>query len=318
MLCGTCHNGRYSVKARVTKTAPWYGFVDRYGPHYNIQLDMLVGSNGYQYDDTTFTGLNTHAGIEGGCVKCHMQPRLHGLGSGDPTAALPNHSFSMTDTTFAGSYYKPTAVCGECHGEIEDFNDIKAFYDYDRNGKIEGSQTEVQGMLTKLKAILPKDSLGEPVTWKYMDSVAVKNNPAVVQGIWNYYFVKNDRSLGVHNTKYAVRLLYKSLGWTPLSVKEIAGALPTEIALDQNYPNPFNPSTTIRFSLPTEQNVRLEVYDMTGSLVKTLLNEALRAGNKEVVWDGTNAAGGKVASGMYMYRLSAGNFVSAKKMILVK
>ncbi len=157
MLCGTCHNGRYSVKARVTTTAPYYGWTNRYGPHYNNQLDLLVGSNGYQYGDTTFTGLNTHANLEGMCVKCHMQDRKNRLDGGGNM--LKNHSFSMTDTTFATGVYKPTDVCGECHGEIEDFNDIKAFYDYDRNGKIEGSQTEVQGMLTKLKAILPKDSL---------------------------------------------------------------------------------------------------------------------------------------------------------------
>ncbi|MGA9119234.1 MAG: T9SS type A sorting domain-containing protein, partial [Bacteroidota bacterium] len=87
---------------------------------------------------------------------------------------------------------------------------------------------------------------------------------------------------------------------------------------DQNYPNPFNPSTVIRFSLPKEGAVKLQVFDITGSLVKTLLDEGVRAGNKEVVWDGTNETGVKVASGMYLYRLESASFVATRKMLLLK
>ena len=125
--------------------------------------------------------------------------------------------------------------------------------------------------------------------------------------------------MGVHNAKYAARLLYKTLGWTPLWVKEVGGAKPTTYALEQNYPNPFNPSTKIRFALPKEEHVRLQIFDVTGALVKTLLNEAVRAGNMEVTWDGTNQAGTKVTSGMYFYRLEAGSsFLATKKMLLLK
>jgi hypothetical protein len=94
--------------------------------------------------------------------------------------------------------------------------------------------------------------------------------------------------------------------------------LPTEYSLSQNYPNPFNPSTNIRFSVPQEGPVKIEVYDVRGSLVKTILDEAVRPGNKEVVWDGTNLSGSRVASGMYLYRMQAGDFVAMKKMILLK
>ena len=101
-------------------------------------------------------------------------------------------------------------------------------------------------------------------------------------------------------------------------VGETASRLPTNFALDQNYPNPFNPSTTIRFALPRESNVKLVVYDMTGAVVKTVLNDVLGAGNKETVWDGTNNSGVKVATGMYIYRLQAGDFTATKKMLLLK
>jgi hypothetical protein len=325
-LCGNCHNSRYDVRARVNPAkSPYYGFTSRYGPHYSGQMDMFLGSGGYLGLDTLgVTGIGTHHGLEGGCTTCHMQPRansLYNASRNEPSFyQLPNHSFSMTDTTYAGAVYKPTDICRDCHGEIEDFNDIKASWDYDRNGKIEGVQTEVQGLLDKLAATLPRDTAGNVIgsgTLSHSDSVAVNGKLSVVGGIWNYYFVKNDRSLGVHNTKYAVNLLYSSLGWKPLSVKQLPG-LPTNFALDQNYPNPFNPSTTIRFALPRESNVKLVVYDMTGAVVKTVLNDVLGAGNKEAVWDGTNNSGVKVATGMYIYRLQAGDFSSTKKMLLLK
>ena len=315
MLCAHCHASRYSVKARITTTPPYYGWTDRFYPHYNMQADMLFGSNGYQYGDTTYTGINTHGGLEAGCVTCHMQGRKNRLDGGGNV--LANHSFSMEDTLYATGVWKPVDACKNCHGEIEDFNDIRAFYDFDRNGRIEGVQTEIHGLLDALKARLPLDSLtGEPVTMR-KDSLRVKNRPDLIQGIWNYYFVKYDRSYGVHNTKYAVRLLYKALGWTPLNVKELPG-MPDAFALSQNYPNPFNPSTNIRFSLPTEQRVKLQVFDVTGSLVKTILDEAISAGNREAAWDGTNTAGAKVASGMYLYRIQTGNFTAVKKMVMLK
>ncbi len=315
-ICMNCHGGRYSVKYRITTVAPYYGWADRFYPHYNQQGDMLFGSGGYQFGDTSFTGLMTHAGVDGLCVGCHMQERKNRLDGGGNM--LANHSFSMSDTLFGAGVYKPTDVCSGCHGEIESFDDIRAGYDYDRNGKIEGVPTEIHGLLDALKAKLPIDSTTmEPVTMR-KDSLKVKNRPDLIQGIWNYYFVKYDRSYGAHNSKYAVRLLYKSLGWTPLSVDSKPGELPTEFALQQNYPNPFNPSTTIRFSLPQESNVKLVVYDMTGAVVKTVLNDILSAGNKEARWDGTNNNGVKVATGMYIYRLDAGNFTATKKMLLLK
>lgn len=287
-LCGNCHSSRYSVKVRITNVPPYYGFTDRHYPHYNMQADMLYGSNGYQYGDESYTGVSTHASLEKGCVTCHMQDRKNRLDGSNNI--LANHSFSMTDTLYGTGVYKVTDACKSCHGEISDFNDIRAFYDLDRNGTIEGVQTEIHGLLDRLKAILPIDSLtGEPVTMR-KDSLKVKNRPDLIQGIWNYYFVKYDKSYGVHNAKYATRLLYKALGWTPLSVKQLPGT-PTEFALNQNYPNPFNPTTNIRFSVPKEEHVKLQIFDITGALIKTLVDEAIRSGNVEVTWDGTNMSG---------------------------
>ncbi len=314
-ICMVCHGGRYAVKARITTTAPYYGWADRFYPHYNTQGEMYFGAGAYQYGDDSFTGLMTHGGVEGSCTGCHMQKRKNRLDGGGNM--LANHSFSMSDTMFATGVYKPTDACAPCHGEIEDFDDIRALYDYDRDGAIEGVQSEVDGLLAALKAKLPVDATtGNPVTMR-KDSLAVKNRPDLIQGIWNWYFVYEDRSRGVHNTKYAVRILYKALGWTPLAVEATEG-MPTEFGLNQNYPNPFNPTTSISFAMPKDGHVLLQVYDVTGALVKTLVDQTMRAGNMQATWDGTNLSGNKVASGVYLYRMAAGDFVAAKKMVLMK
>lgn len=88
--------------------------------------------------------------------------------------------------------------------------------------------------------------------------------------------------------------------------------------LTQNYPNPFNPGTVIRYSVPANSSVRLTVYDITGRRVRTLIAENKAAGKYAVEWDGTNDAGRLVSSGLYFYRLSAGDFVKTRKMMLLR
>jgi hypothetical protein len=88
---------------------------------------------------------------------------------------------------------------------------------------------------------------------------------------------------------------------------------PTKFTLDQNYPNPFNPSTTINYDLPRDVRVSLKIYNTLGQEVATLVNEEQQAGYKSVVWNGTG-----FASGMYFYRLQAGEFVDVRKLLLLK
>ncbi len=100
---------------------------------------------------------------------------------------------------------------------------------------------------------------------------------------------------------------------------EDRGGLSVSYKLEQNYPNPFNPTTNIRFSLPKEAKVRLEVYDIQGRLVKTLVDsDVYNAGNYQANWNATDALGAKVSSGIYFARLTAGNFMKTIKMNLLK
>ncbi len=99
---------------------------------------------------------------------------------------------------------------------------------------------------------------------------------------------------------------------SPVSNEE-EGSTPEQFTLEQNYPNPFNPSTNISFNLPQASEVSLKVYNMLGQEVATLVNDRLAAGAQTVAFDASN-----LASGMYIYRLSAAGFTKTKKMMLIK
>jgi hypothetical protein len=88
--------------------------------------------------------------------------------------------------------------------------------------------------------------------------------------------------------------------------------------LEQNVPNPFNPTTTIKYSIAADSDVRLVVYDVTGRTVRTLVDERQRADVYRVAWDGVNDQGERVASGMYFCKLVAGKFTQTRKMMLLK
>lgn len=105
-------------------------------------------------------------------------------------------------------------------------------------------------------------------------------------------------------------------GVTDLSTESIAykqGSILESYILNQNHPNPFNPATKISFSLPAASHVRLEVYNIMGQKVATLVDGQLETGEHIVLWDG-----GRTASGVYLYRLKAGEFVETRKMLLLK
>jgi hypothetical protein len=107
----------------------------------------------------------------------------------------------------------------------------------------------------------------------------------------------------------------------PNSIKKISTEVPSEFNLSQNYPNPFNPSTKIKFDIPDfplmkgarGMSVRLTIYDLLGREVATLVHEPLQPGTYEVEFDGTN-----YPSGVYFYRLTAGNYTNTKKLVLLK
>jgi len=95
-------------------------------------------------------------------------------------------------------------------------------------------------------------------------------------------------------------------------------AVPKEFDLFQNYPNPFNPTTTIRYQVPKAVKVKLEIFNIMGQSVRTLVDDNKEPGYHLVLWDGLTSAGSPASTGVYYYRISAGDFVMSKKMALLK
>ncbi|MDX1700856.1 MAG: T9SS type A sorting domain-containing protein, partial [Melioribacteraceae bacterium] len=108
------------------------------------------------------------------------------------------------------------------------------------------------------------------------------------------------------------RWTYTWIGTSPVDVDQET-TIPLRYELTQNYPNPFNPTTQIKYSILKQGNVSLKVFNILGQEVKTLVNEVKAPGVYQVDFDAS-----ELATGMYIYQLQAGDFVSAKKMLLVK
>ena len=142
----------------------------------------------------------------------------------------------------------------------------------------------------------------------YLDSVGVPS----VDLTWTVY--AND---GMDETEASngPRSLHIDAGWVLGIYDEL---IPVEFALHQNYPNPFNPVTNIRFDIPEESGVRMDIYNITGQKVATLVNGRMEPGFHSIRWDGTNDLGKQLASGMYIYHIKAGDFRDVKKLLLVK
>ncbi|MBI5265979.1 MAG: T9SS type A sorting domain-containing protein [candidate division Zixibacteria bacterium] len=144
-------------------------------------------------------------------------------------------------------------------------------------------------------------------TPEYMTSPAVKNRRGRAWFTW-----VDPRANG--DQVYIANSLY-----LPTDVNDPGSSLPTEYRLAQNYPNPFNPSTTIEFSLPKTTAVTLSVVNLLGQEVAVLVDHVpYSAGIHRVVWDGRDQSGNQTASGVYFYRLTAGDFTEQRKMMLVK
>jgi hypothetical protein len=132
-------------------------------------------------------------------------------------------------------------------------------------------------------------------------------------GLYNVTFIATDGSLA---DSEVVTIAVDSI---PTGVGDInPGQLPKRYSLSQNYPNPFNANTQIIFALPKSGHATLEIFNLLGQKVGTLVDEQLSAGTKIVNWDGRDKRGETVPSGIYFYQLRSGDFIEKKKMVFLK
>ncbi len=135
----------------------------------------------------------------------------------------------------------------------------------------------------------------------------------------------NDNSFGSYaqnnlgdNNGGTVTYMAIDVDFNPWETDDEAPSVSQAISLDQNFPNPFNPETTIGFSVPSDMNAELAVYNVRGQKIKTLFDGRAQKGNNSVTWNGTDESGKNVSSGVYFYRLNADSKVMTQKMVLMK
>jgi hypothetical protein len=198
ILCMQCHQSRLN-SANIPSTAGSTYF----GPHEGPQADMLMGTNGFTYGQQIPTSAHQYV-VTNTCIGCHMQT----VASTDPAFLnAGDHTFSTTYNPGNGQPAEDlVAACQTCHGpEITTFN--FPLFDYVGNGgPIQGVQTEVQELLDELSTLLPPDnsvktSLSIDSTW----------STPQLEAAYNWLFVTNDGSKGIHNTAYAVGLIKASI-----------------------------------------------------------------------------------------------------------
>jgi len=129
----------------------------------------------------------------------------------------------------------------------------------------------------------------------------------------DFFVIAIEQPSEVHN----IRVI---LGTADFAEKNSGGIplIPLEYQLEQNFPNPFNPQTTIRYQLSERTDVSLEIFNIVGQRVRTLVREEQVTGSYSVIWAGQNDAGNKVGSGVYFYRLLTTDFVQTKKLVLLR
>ena len=143
----------------------------------------------------------------------------------------------------------------------------------------------------------------------------------VNDAVWDYMGGSVDTSLNYVTEKITNAGVYAAFTTdiiTGVEDDEDDGILPYRFELSQNYPNPFNPVTTIDYNLPRRSHVTIEVYNVLGQKVQTLVGREESAGSYTITWDGTTANGQPAATGVYLYRFQAGDHIETKKMILLK
>lgn len=284
--CQDCHTLRLSSRS---------------GLHNSHQGDMIRGISGVEFPGYTYVKAGGHTSTEDRCVDCHMaEPDTTYKGK------LGGHTFSVLWNNGTPDNHDDDVVnenaCKSCHPVT--------------TAAMHASQQKFKDQLEELRKLLPQHTDGTPL-YPY-GSDTTKMTSSQIAASFNYYFVLNDKSFGMHNKNYSKSLLDASIAvMKATAVEKLDGAI-ASFELGQNYPNPFNPTTTITFSVPEAGAVTLVIYDQTGREVNRLVNGFYQAGAYRVAWNGGDTSQNLVPSGVYYYRLITGQHVATRKMVFVK
>jgi hypothetical protein len=214
-ICMNCHISRRDADTYVQQ------YSGHFGPHHGPQTDMLAGSNAVEYGKEIPSSSHFFA-VKDSCATCHMQEVARGeLGFNQVGGHTFKPAAHVMDENGAEVEVDLTSACANCHGPIDSHNIVRE--DFDGDGVREGVQDEVEGLMHKLAMMLPP--LNEPTV-----EVVETYTPAQLKAAYNYLFVEEDGSHGVHNARYATGLLKASIedlggGGTPVGADSDADGL---------------------------------------------------------------------------------------------
>jgi hypothetical protein len=172
-------------------------------------------------------------------------------------------------------------------------------------------------VMTPTTSTVMQSSYGSPAGNNGAEISKITGNARVMISGYSFIYLRDDEEDGVMDRAQHLHDILTFLGGTPDQPTDTPPVAAN--ALEQNYPNPFNPQTTIAFSIKERARVRIDVFDVSGARVRSLLDETRAAGAyTDVRWDGRDGAGSPVASGVYFYRLTSNDFEQTKKMVLLK
>jgi len=170
------------------------------------------------------------------------------------------------------------------------------------------------GGVTQSGTIITSTSPGWPISNnQFTIETSINPTGSISMTITGTFSVTGDQASGTWSLNVSGTICSGSWGPIPVSVKDVGDGIPERFLITQNYPNPFNPSTSIQYTVSSRQFVSLKIYDVLGNEIATLVNEEKPAGSYEVEF---NSEG--ISSGIYLYKITAGDFTQTKKMILLK
>ncbi len=260
----------------------------------NAFLNAAGAQGVYIYGDDYGQGLTAAAGASAATFKSTFITFTLDGGNHRPTFGTAPKGVGTAGNAFAG---KQWIIFGGCP-LINDFDMFTP------------TGTSVS-QSTYLDVVAPG---GDPV--RSAEISKITGSDRVMIAGYSYIYIRDDDDNGIMDRVTHMRDILVYLQNNP---QQPVGTPTVAVnTLEQNYPNPFNPQTTIAFSLKERGKVKIDVYNVNGELVKTLLDENRDAGADKVTWNGTNNANQPVSSGVYFYKLVTNNFSQTKKMVLLK
>ena len=198
-LCVSCHMSRRDVSEYVVDSVKTSG---HWGPHHGNQGDMLIGTNAYEFAGFTYS-VSAHSTVaQNGCIDCHMSPPAH--------SSIGGHSWNMVNEDSGDENLTGCNVLA-CHSlnPMSDLDQV-AQGDFDWDGTTEGVQSEIHGLLDSLLVHLVAAGLADTAGHAISQTIASSDSAGA---LYNFIFVEEDRSFGVHNTDYTVALLRSAINY---------------------------------------------------------------------------------------------------------